>query len=263
MNTNMAIGANPVNNIFTRQEKAFVKKRKEGASRAIGKLVQKKLSKEDIEQIDELKSKTLKSYISKASKDLSKRVADYHSKDIASSPSKINKRDLAIDKAKGRLSMNRQLGRAEESVQINEFEMKTTPKGIKHHYELGKKQAAAGKEMGEVSDNYGPYGIHFEKGYRDHQDAMAKKKKVNEDVKDMKKVAKQLAGASKMHKKQSEKVQKHVDQMKEAKMTDAQMDKREKIVMAMKPKMQGFKDRYGDDAKSVMYATATKQAMKD
>ena len=27
--------------------------------------------------------------------------------------------------------------------------------------------------------------------------------------------------------------------------------------------MQGFKDRYGDDAKSVMYATATKQAMKE
>ena len=34
--------------------------------------------------------------------------------------------------------------------------------------------------MGEVSDNYGSYGIHFEKGYRDHQDAIPKKKKVNE-----------------------------------------------------------------------------------
>ena len=65
---------------------------------AIGKLVQKKLSKEDVEQIDELKSKTLKSYISKAGKDLSKRVADYHSKDIASSPSKIIKRDLSLTK---------------------------------------------------------------------------------------------------------------------------------------------------------------------
>ena len=83
------------------------------------------MSKEEVEQIDELKSKTLKSYISKAGKDLSKRVADYHSKDIASSPSKIIKRDLK-KQGKGRLSMNRQLGRAEESVQINEFEMKTT-----------------------------------------------------------------------------------------------------------------------------------------
>ena len=51
--------------------------------------------------------------------------------------------------------------------------------------------------------------------------------------------------------------------MNEKTMTDGEMEKREKIVMAMKPKMQGFKDRYGDDAKSVMYATATKQAMKD
>ena len=84
----------------TRRKRSFKRKRKEGASRAIGKLVQKKLSKEDVEQIDELKSKALKSYISKAGKDLSKRVADYHSKDIASSPSKIIKRDLAIDKAK-------------------------------------------------------------------------------------------------------------------------------------------------------------------
>ena len=244
------------------EEERKLQQRQRGIKRAADKLV-KKATNEEVEQINELKSKTLKSYISKAGKDLSKRVADYHSKDIASSPSKIIKRDLAIDKAKGRLSMNRQLGRAEESVQINEFEMKTTPKGIKRHYELGKKQAAAGKEMGEVSDNYGPYGIHFERGYRDHKDAMDKKKTMKEDVKDMKKVAKELANASKMHKKQSERVQKHVDQMKEGHMTDAQMDKREKIVMAMKPKMQGFKDRYGKDAKSVMYATATKQAMKD
>tara|TARA_B100001094_G_scaffold109825_1_gene105810 strand:- start:3041 stop:4681 length:1641 start_codon:yes stop_codon:yes gene_type:complete len=50
--------------------------------------------------------------------------------------------------------------------------------------------------------------------------------------------------------------------LKEKHMTDGEMKKREKIVMAMKPKMKGFKDRYGDDAKNVMYATATKMAMK-
>jgi hypothetical protein len=31
----------------------------------------------------------------------------------------------------------------------------------------------------------------------------------------------------------------------------------------MKKGMQGFKQRYGDRAKEVMYATATKQSMKD
>jgi len=46
-------------------------------------------------------------------------------------------------------------------------------------------------------------------------------------------------------------------------MTDSEMNKREKIVKSMKKGLSGFKQRYGDKAKNVMYATATKQAMKD
>ena len=49
----------------------------------------------------------------------------------------------------------------------------------------------------------------------------------------------------------------------EAEMTDAQMKKREEIVKSMKDKMGDFKKRYGDKAKDVMYATATKMAMKE
>jgi len=49
----------------------------------------------------------------------------------------------------------------------------------------------------------------------------------------------------------------------ERKMTDAEMAEREEIVKKLKPKLQSFKDRYGDDAKKVMYATATKQAMEE
>ena len=45
-------------------------------------------------------------------------------------------------------------------------------------------------------------------------------------------------------------------------MTDAQMKKREEIVMSLKKKMPEFEDKYGDKAKDVMYATATKMAMK-
>jgi hypothetical protein len=41
------------------------------------------------------------------------------------------------------------------------------------------------------------------------------------------------------------------------------MQQREKIVNGMKKNLKGFKARYGDDAKKVMYATATKQAMKE
>ena len=54
-----------------------------------------------------------------------------------------------------------------------------------------------------------------------------------------------------------------VEEIDERKMTDAEMAEREEIVKKMKPKLQSFKDRYGDDAKKVMYATATKQAMEE
>jgi hypothetical protein len=49
----------------------------------------------------------------------------------------------------------------------------------------------------------------------------------------------------------------------ERSMTEPEMKKKEEIVKSMKKGLQGFKDRYGADAKSVMYATATKQAMRE
>lgn len=44
-------------------------------------------------------------------------------------------------------------------------------------------------------------------------------------------------------------------------MSTSQMKKREDIVKGMKKNLSGFKQRYGKEAKSVMYATATKRAM--
>lgn len=49
----------------------------------------------------------------------------------------------------------------------------------------------------------------------------------------------------------------------EEEMTDAQMKKREEIVKELKKKKDEFKDNYGDDWENVMYATATKTAMKE
>jgi hypothetical protein len=51
--------------------------------------------------------------------------------------------------------------------------------------------------------------------------------------------------------------------IEERSMTEPEMKKKEEIVKSMKKDISGFKARYGDDAKSVMYATATKNAMKD
>jgi len=51
--------------------------------------------------------------------------------------------------------------------------------------------------------------------------------------------------------------------LEERMMSEPEKDKKEEIVKGMKKGLSGFKERYGDRAKEVMYATATKQAMKD
>lgn len=48
----------------------------------------------------------------------------------------------------------------------------------------------------------------------------------------------------------------------EEKMTKSQKEKKEDIVLALKGKMNDFKEKYGSKAKDVMYATATKKAME-
>lgn len=52
-------------------------------------------------------------------------------------------------------------------------------------------------------------------------------------------------------------------ELEERELTDSEMEKKEKYVKGMKKGLQGFKQRYGDRAKEVMYATATKQAKMD
>jgi len=86
------------------------------------------------------------------------------------------------------------------------------------------------------------------------EDAKAK----SEGKKPNKEIAKGAVQAVK-----SEEVQTEEEVIEERHMTDAEMNKREDIVKSMKKGMAGFKERYGDRAKDVMYATATKQAMKE
>ena len=49
----------------------------------------------------------------------------------------------------------------------------------------------------------------------------------------------------------------------ERSLSEPEAKKKEEIVKSMKKKMPGFKERYGERAKSVMYATATKLAKED
>ena len=83
-------------------------------------------------------------------------------------------------------------------------------------------------------------------------DKLEKKKK---DLERIKKAKERQSNAKKDLKKEEK-------FFKEAEMTDAQIAKREEIVKELKKKEADFKEKYGDRAKEVMYATATKMAMK-
>ena len=54
-----------------------------------------------------------------------------------------------------------------------------------------------------------------------------------------------------------------LEQIDERTLTPSETDKKEEVVKSMKKNLSGFKERYGKDAKSVMYATATNIAKKD
>lgn len=85
-------------------------------------------------------------------------------------------------------------------------------------------------------------------------DLQAKRKKLEQGkltMQDLKKGQNRVAGLNRA-----------ADKMHEE-MSDAEMKKREDIVKGMKKNKADFQKRYGDRWKSVMYATATKAAMKE
>lgn len=89
------------------------------------------------------------------------------------------------------------------------------------------------------------------------------KKKAKGELRNDKNIAAGKVEAVKEVEEEVQQVEEQIEQVEERTMTEPEMKKREEIVKSMKKGIQGFKDRYGDRAKSVMYATATKQAMKD
>ena len=51
-----------------------------------------------------------------------------------------------------------------------------------------------------------------------------------------------------------------LEYLNERKLSDTELKYRERYVKKLKPKLKDFQKRYGKDAESVMYATATKIA---
>ena len=231
----------------------------------------KEVKKEEVEELDELSKNTLGSYIKKANfaggmADFKHgRIADKRgdSKEKTSLAATSHKRTKGISTAVDKLSK-------EEVESIDEVKMADLPSTKVQ----GRSYGASKPEPHAVDTLSGPK----QKELKDI-DAEKNKKKFSEMVnlyqeKGLKSLSEMLAkeetevvayplDVNEINGVQISMVQEEVEQIEERHMTDDEMNKREDIVKSMKKGIAGFKERYGDRAKDVMYATATKQSMKD
>ena len=143
---------------------------------------------------------------------------------------------------------------------------------FKQQEHLPKEKVDDKKKMSDLKESDDDLDARYNK-WRDDVQAAHPGKKMTFKYRDERKSVKPtvMTSAEEPHKKDArvygvwdhDKDEGHVFHINEEKMTDAQMKRREEIVMTMKDKMPDFEKRYGDRAKDVMYATATKKALEE
>lgn len=192
---------------------------------------------EEIEELDELNKDTLYSYSKKANKDQAKNYNDTISGIKANDPAKANKANAKY--------LKRDAGMERAQARLDKESMYEDLKGDMH--------PDADKVLKHIKPEFhSTYKPFLKKGmykgnYADRASVLSTAEK---------------AGHTLSEKKGDSDLGTFTDNNM-GEMTDAQMKERERIVKGMKKGLAGFKERYGKRAKDVMYATATKQAMKD
>ena len=191
------------------------------------------------EQLDELSKSTLSQYVKKAH--YAGGMADFkhgmqvgvgRKKDKEGFAKTSQKREKGINKAVDRLAK-------EEVEQIDEISKETAGKYLTAPQGKGANKYKTGEGTSKYPD-VEAMGKHATNVHR----------------------ALSRSGSSSLYKKPGY-YKEEVEQMNERSLTSDEKSEMEKNVKGMKKSLSGFKDRYGDKAKSVMYATATKMAKKD
>jgi hypothetical protein len=257
-----------------------IENRQKGINRAATKL-----SKEEVEQIDELSATTMKSYVRGAKSDVAAHKDQKSSamdqgdhKTASDSAAAIAKRQAGMATAKAKLN-------AEEVDSLLEYESKdgkyvhkakagnyggsekpTDPfAGVRGPSTaalsaIEKEKAKKKKKFSEMVDVYKTTGI---KGlFEEIQIAQeeASQEEFNKELAKQKAKAEGKAPQADVAAAAVQAVKEDAEQVDERTLTAAEADKKEDIVKGMKKGIAGFKERYGKDAKSVMYATATARA---
>ena len=263
------------------------------------KVAVKKLNTEEVEQIDELSKDTLASYVNKSAKDVGERShRPDHVKRLKGISVAVNKlsgyqhRDIELPTRKGN-HLNRGDSEEEDSNDPRHDARNIDPSKLTKKSDLGSYVNKAAREISGTSyrPNHAEYlqgirtavkKLHTEEVELDEEQIEERNKQnaIMRKTMDASRGAKFKArndtttpDAEPQHKTaqaHNKAIGRAIRQMsneeveiKEAEMTDAEMAKREKIVKGMKKSFKDFTAKYGDRAKEVMYATATKKAMEE
>ena len=196
--------------------------------RHLARMATKKQTKEDVEQVDELKKSTLASYAMKAADQArnKKDAAIGHVRKFKglTSSGEIEKSTKADQRIAGVKSAIARLAKEDVNELSNEL--------------LQRYKKEAGKQVDNPAT---PSSMKYKRGLG-HLMATVK----------------QMKSGKPMPKESIQQEETNMDEM-----SKAQMKKREEVVKSMKKNFADFRKRYGEKAKSVMYATATKMAKED
>jgi hypothetical protein len=124
------------------------------------------------------------------------------------------------------------------------------------------------KRMGEEVEQIDELSTNTLKSYHNKalKDMKAKGEKLgmrSGTKKDWKRIHGMETAKSKMYSKGVDPFKEEVESVTERTLSEPETQEKERIVKGMKKGLQGFKQRYGERAKSVMYATATKLAKEE
>jgi len=250
------------------------------------------LRNEEQEQIDELSKDTLKSYMGKAKTELG-----IHARNVGNPGASAKDQEVANASAAKRTAGATRAGqKLKEQEQIQEYESKGgvykhkgtygTEKSVEAGYtdydkenEMSKSmKTKAPRKLGarqnfvrskRVNEGFSAMlEAYNEGGIKGLFESMIKEEPTNDEFKkELDKAQAKSEGKAPQAEVAKAAVQavqqEEVEQVEERQMTEPEMKKKEEIVNSIKKVIEVFKERYGDRAKEVMYATATKQAMKD
>ena len=225
-----------------------------------------RLTKEEVEELDELSKKTLGSYIKKSSQNAAGQTfdaahklgvramngpamqdkdnphGDILAKQVRTHFDKANSRLGGISKATDKLTREEKEGSHEDEKQDKALFKKLYKKAEDKDDKSEKETPDAHTMKSEGSFDR----ENREERRREHEAEYEVEKRVTKN----REAAKAAAQAKKPVK-------------EERHLSPEESAEKERIAKGMKKGMAGFKERYGNRAKNVMYATATKQAMKE